>query len=387
MFNACALFLILLLSACTAQETKLGVGDGAGALMDGDELIVFGIDHSGTGMDGKSFSCADEMTLCRRAFVARYDKEFKRTALYSHDHAGQQLMTALYPRTSGGYYLVALTGEWMTADTGESHPAFDVVVTELSSSLEAGEELEISSDETREIHAAYLTADGLLAVAGMSAGALFVDRYDPATGGKSGGAVLADETDGLVVFLAGNKSELHLVRWFPESGFRYLVVDGEGAITNALTISGDAIDPDPSVGSRGIAAALNGSTLHWFGEDNGLYRFVRGAKVTIETSAILDAGDMTYQRDIRFIGANLYVFGANDRVQNFEACAYGGDDTTVKTHETELVLVKYDAAFVQLWSDRDTEDATYRALEILTRGKERFFLFQKGGTLYLRPTE
>ena len=379
--------LLLLLAACTQQDTKLVVGDGAGALMDGTDLIIFGVDHEGKGTDGKSFSCTEGMTQCRRAFVARYDKELKRTALYTRDHAAQQLAPVLYPRSAGGHYLVALTGEWMTSETGDTHPIFDVTVTLLSPALEAGEPFEILSDDTQEIQAAYLIADGPLAVAGMSGGALFIDRYDPATGDKLDGAAYPDLTGGIVVFLAGTKKELHLVRWFPETGFHYLVVDAEGAVTDTLAITGDAIDPDPAVGARGIAAAINGTTLHWLGEDNGLYRFVRSAAVTIETAAMLDAGSLTYQRDIRFIGSNLYVIGANDRVQNFEACAYGGDSTSVKTHETELVLVKFDSSYDQLWSDRDTEDATYRAIELVTRGKERFFLFQKGGTLYLRPTE
>lgn len=381
------LFLMLIVAACTPQDTKLAAGDGAGAVMEGDDILLFGADHGGKGIDGKSFSCEEGTAQCRRVFVARYDKKFKRTALYSRDYPAQQVMPALYPRTAGGYYLVALAGAWMTSETGTSHPVFDVVVTELSSALEAVREFEILSDDTQEIHAAFLTDAGTLTVAGMSGGMLFVDRYDAATGEKIGGNAYSDEMDGIVVFLAGSDAELHLVRWFSETGFRYLVVDEEGTITDALTITGDAMAPDPSVGTHGIAASLLNGTLYWFGEDDGLYRFVRGATVTIETAAMLDAGDLTYQRDIRFIGANLYVFGANDRVQHFEACAYGGDATTVNTHETELVLVKYDASYVQLWSDRDTEDATYRALEILTRGKERFFLFQKGEAIYLRPTE
>ncbi len=379
-------FILLSLAACTPQDTKLTVGDGAGAFMEGNDILLFGVDHGGKGTDGESFSCAEEQLQCRRVFVARYDKNLKQTLLYSRDHTTQKAMPTLYPRTAGGYYLVTLAGEWTTTDTGTTAPAFDVTLTELSAAFAETREFEIASVDTRKIHAAFLNGDELT-VAGMAGGVLFVDRYDAATGEKTGGATYPGEADGIVVFLAGSDGEIHLMRWFFETGFRYLVLDADGAAVNELTITGDAMDTDPTVGARGISAALIGTTLYWFGEDNGLYRFVRDTAVTVAAAAMIDAGEMTYQRDFRFIGSNLYLFGANDRVQNFEACAYGGDDTTIKTHETELVLAKYDASYVQLWSDRDTEDATYRALEILTRGKERFFLFQKGATIYLRPTE
>lgn len=378
--------LMLAIFSCTPQETKLLVGDGAGAFMEGSDILLFGADHEGTGTDGGSFPCPDEMTQCRRLFLARYDKNFKQTALYTADHAGQELIPALYPRAAGGYYLIAATGNWSTSGEGTSTPEFDVVVTRLSAALEATDEFVIPSEAPVKIHAAFLSGT-TLAVAGMGDDGLFLDRYDAETGEKKAEAVYSDEKEGRVVFLGGKDEELHIMRWLPSTGFRYLVVGADDAVVNFLTLNGDSIDPDPTVGARGIAAGLSGGTLHWLGEDNGFYRFVRDSTVTIETAAMLDAGDLTYQRDFRFIGSNLYVLGANDRVQRFEACAYGGDDTTIKTHETELVLVKFDASYVQLWSDRDTEDATYRAIEVLTRGKERFFLFQKGATIYLRPTE
>ncbi len=391
-----AIFFIAI--SCEKHETSLGTMEGQNAIVSSDLLLVAGADRARRDIEGEDFSCPEAMTYCRRAIAALYDDSFRRIALFEKDFPAVDLRVSAYRRGAGGYYLVAVDERWFdvparTGDTAallattESRPFFHVTVVTLSAALDELGAVSFPSIAGREIHAAFVTAAGDLYLAGLDdTGALFIERHDAESEDEGARWPYPAEKEGRVVFLSGIGGTVHLVRSTGEGGYRYLVINGEGAVTNAVSLDdGDTIDPDPETGARGIAAVLREDGLYWFGEDDNLYRLasVAGA-VTLETLATLDTSEgISYQRDVRFVEGDLYLIGANDRAVHGSGCGYG----EITTHETELVIMKFDASFARLWEDRETEGADYHALEVVAWDKERYFVFQKNDRVLIRPTD
>lgn len=376
--------LLVLFAACEPKEDTLAVGDGFDAFSEGTDIVLWGADHERADIDGNGFDCAGGGMTCRRLFVARYKKNFERTALFTREHPVADIAATLTARTAGGYLLATTLERWLHAGDDDMRPLFDILFTELSASLEEGKELAVASSGTDEIHAGIALPSGELWVAGLRDGALFLRRYASVSDPEGETFSFSGGTGGRVVFLAAAAGTIHLVRWFPGTGFRYLAVNGDGTVRDTLTVNGESLTADPRVGDRGIPARVIDGSLHWFGDDGGLYRFVGTPQPALETAAMLDTGSITGARDFRVIGSAIYVFGTNDRVSNVEGCAYGG---STQIHETELVLEKYDAQYGKLWDDRDTENASYRPITVIARGAERSFIFQKGRDILIRPTD
>ncbi len=377
--------LVVLLNACTDTATSLGTMEGHGAFVAGDTLMLFGADRNHRLPDGTSFSCADDAAFCRRAFLVAYDKSFKRTATFEKEMRCTDLAVSAIPRSAGGWYLVAVDRTWVHRES-ETSPSFHVTVSSVSTALEEEGTFTLRSTASRSIHATFVTAAGDLFSAGMSdADALFLYHYDAETGEPRDERYYPGETGGRIVFFAEHDTGILLVRRLPEGTYRILHFDHDKNIVGALTIAeGDTLEPAPTVGARGIAAIVREDGLYWLGADNGLFRFVPSAGAfVIETFTTLDAGELSYQRDLRFLGGDLYVFGANDRISRGSGCGYD----EIATHETELVLEKFDSSFNRLWEDRETEAADYRALEIVAWGKIRYFLFQKNDRVIVRVTD
>jgi len=377
--------ILVFLSACEDRIVSLGTMEGHGAFLTDDTLMVFGADRSRRDIDGKEFACADGAPYCRRAFLASYDGSFKRKTIFQREIRCIDLRVTARPRSAGGFYLIAVDETWMNSGS-EIQPFFHVTVSTVSSAFEELRTVTIRSDAHQAIHAALVTGGGELYLAGFDADeTLFVDRYDAETGDLAVQWHYPAEQAGRIVFFAQEAGRLHLVRHLPDRGYHYLTIGESGAVMNALTIEDTTtFETDPSVGERSIAALLRQDGLYWFGGDNRLYRLVPSTGTfSIETLATLNIGDLSYQRDFRFLDSDLYVMGTNDRTTRGQGCGYG----EISTHETELVIEKFDASFTRLWEDRDTEGADYRAIEVIAKKQERFFLFQKNDRVIARPVE
>ncbi len=372
-----------LLISCEKQETSLGTMEGRGAVLSQGRLLVVGADRAHRDIEGKSFSCPETMTVCRRAVVVLYDASFRRVALFEKDFSAVNLGLAAYPRGAGGYYLVATDETWIGGER-QSRPFFQVTLVVLSAALDEMETRSFRSTPDREIHAAFVTTAGELYLAGLDGdGALLVERFFAEAAEGNERWLYPPENGGRVVFLAAAGGAVHLVRSTSDGGYRYLLLDGAGPVMNVVALGdGDALDPEPEVGVRGVAAVIRNDGLYWFGHDDVLYRISSGNAP--EILATLDTGEgFSYQRDLRFVEGDLYLIGANDRAVHGSGCGYG----EIMTHETELVVAKFDASFERIWEDRETEGADYRAIEVIAWGKKRYFLFQKDDRVLIRPTD
>lgn len=376
---------LIFLIACEAKEDILAVGEGFDAFSEGTDIVLWGADHERMDIDGKSFECAGGGMTCRRIFVARYKKDLERAALFTGEHPVADIAATLTARTAGGYLLTTTRERWLHGEEEDDlRPLFDLLFTELSAGLEKGKEFLAASNDTDEIHAGIALPSGALWVAGLREGALFLRRHLSISDAEGEIFFFSSGTGGRVVFLAAAAGTIHLVRWFPGTGFRYLAVNGDGTVRDTLTVNGESLAADPLVGDRGIPARIVDTYLHWLGDDGGLYRFVGAPQPALETVSMLDTGAISGRRDFCVIGSTLYLYGTNDRVSNVEGCAYGA---STQIHETELVLEKYDPQYGKLWEDRDTENAEYRAIAVIARGAERSFIFQKGKDILVRPTD
>ncbi|HSA34548.1 MAG TPA: hypothetical protein P5077_12550, partial [bacterium] len=314
-----ATLLIALLVACEPKEDTLAVGEGFDAFSEGTDLVLWGADHERRDIDGKEFECAGGGMTCRRIFVARYKKDLERTAFFVQEHPVTDIAATLTARTAGGYLLVTTRERWLHGEEEDDlSPLFDIFFTELSAGLEKGKELAAASSGTDELHAGIALSSGELWVAGLRDGALFLRRHASMDDPEGESFSFSGGTGGRVVFLAGAAGMIHLVRWFPGVGFRYLAVNGDGTVRETLTVNGESLAADPRVGDRGIAARIVDDSLHWLGDDGGLYRFVGTPQPALETVSMLDLGALSGQRDFRVIGSTLYVYGTNDRVSNVE---------------------------------------------------------------------
>ncbi|HNT29297.1 MAG TPA: hypothetical protein PKH10_14095, partial [bacterium] len=100
-----ATLLLIALVACEPKEDTLAVGEGFDAFSEGADLVLWGADHERRDIDGKGFECAGGGMTCRRIFVARFKKNFERTAFFFQEHPVTDIAATLTARTAGGYLL------------------------------------------------------------------------------------------------------------------------------------------------------------------------------------------------------------------------------------------------------------------------------------------